>query len=269
MFHDSLRLRLKALVQDHGTFIRHSNYVSIVDYVAILVGHLGQLPDPLQHLRVALVVWTQWLLYPSARLCTFNIYDSQNPILTRVVTLQGRVGTLDLHLFKVYLRHVIRRELVCGVKWINVPPVQVLGLEVVIVDVSDIHVLIGPYRAYFRPPFFKFSIARLRSRNILNIHLVLALHKTRGPSKSIRLRSGYVISPQSAGRGRVSLLIRAVGSLIIRALLDAPVVPSAKRLILPGTLHAVFASEATSLILRTYIHGLLDLHGVYGLLIHC
>ena len=107
LFHYSLGLRLEALIQNHGTFVCHPNYVSIVNYVAVLVSHLGQLPDSLQQLSVTLIVWTQRLLHPSAWLSTLNIHNSQNPILTRIVTLLSCVGTLYLYLLKIYLRHVI------------------------------------------------------------------------------------------------------------------------------------------------------------------
>ena len=107
LFHYSLGLWLEALIQNHGTFICHPNYISIVHHVAVRVFNLRQLPDFLQHLRVAFIVWTQRLLHPSARLGTLNVHNSQNPILTRVETLLGHVGTLYLYLLKIYLRHVI------------------------------------------------------------------------------------------------------------------------------------------------------------------
>ena len=263
LFHYSLGLRLEALIQNHGTFICHPNYVSIVNYVAVLVSHLGQLPDSLQQLSVTHIVWTQRLLHPSAWLCTFNIHYSQNSILTRIVTLLDRVGTLYLYLLQINLRHVIRRKLVCGVEWINVSPVQVLGLEVVIVDVFDVEELVGPPGAYLRAPLLKLSITWLRSRNILNVHLILALHKACGPSEGIRLRPRNVICPHFTGRRGVRLLLfGAIWSLIIRALLVTPVIPCAERLIIPGKLHTVLAGEASSLVLRTNIPGLLDLHGL-------
>ena len=141
-----------------------------------------------------------------------------------------------------------------------------LALEVIIVNVFDIEKLVGPLCAYLRAPLFKLSITWLRSRNILNVHLILALYKTCGSSKGIRLRPRNVICPQSAGRrGVLLLLVCPIWSLIIRALLVTPVVPSAKRLIIPGKLHTVLAGEASSFVLRTNIPGLSDMH---GLLIH-
>ena len=138
-----------------------------------------------------------------------------------------------------------------------------LGLEVVIVDVFDVEELVGPPGAYLRASLLKLSITWLRSRNILNVHLVLALHEARGSSKRIRLRPRNVICPHFTGRWGVRLLLfGAIWSLIIRALLVTPVVPCAERLIIPGKLHTVLAGEASSLVLRTNIPGLLDLHGL-------
>ena len=259
----SLGLRLEALIQNHRTFVCHPNYVSIVNYVAVLVSYLGQLPDFLQQLSVTRIVWTQRLLHPSAWLCTFNIYYSQNSILTRIVTLLACVGTLYLYLLKIYLRHVIRRKLVAWVEWINVSPVQVLGLKVVIVYVFGVELLVGPLGAYLCSPLFELSITWLRSRNILNVHIVLVLHKARCSSERIRLRPRNVICPHSTGRrGVLLLLFGTIWSLIIRALLDTPVVPRAKMLIIPGKLHTVLAGEASSLILRTNAPVLLDLHSL-------
>ena len=136
-------------------------------------------------------------------------------------------------------------------------------LEVHIVNIFEIRGLISSCSSYLRTPFFKLSIARFRTWNVLNIHMVLTMHKACSMSKSIWLRPRYVIRSQSTGRRRVGLLpISTIRSSVKRALLNSTIVPCTERLIVSSKLETVLTSVSTDFILWANVQGGIDLHGL-------
>ena len=80
-------------------------------------------------------------------------------------------------------------ELINGIQWVNIPFVQVLGLEIFLIDVFHIKFRSSSTpeltAALSLPSFDKLSVPRFSTWYVLYVHVVLALQVSR-PSIGIR-----------------------------------------------------------------------------------